>query len=326
VKYYMAQNVFDTTQNAVFIPTIISQKALGRFPAYMNLAKTVSRDFDWTPATQGQTIQVPKRGALVANDKTSGNVFTLQNPAATNVSVTLNKHKEVTFALDDVTKVVQNQDTQAGYADDAAIALAESVETTLTALYPSVNTVIDLITTTAATIDTSILNIRKYFANQKVPQAEQRYAYVDPSVVNTLLNQDKYSRYDALGNAIVQVQQIQSASGGMPQTVPTQTGRLTRIYGIDFFESQNVAVSGSPVAYHNLVYTRNGFLLASRPLADVPTGYGAMTQVVVNEDIQMGLRAIMHYDADLGAFKLTLDLLFGVAVLDQRRCVIFESF
>lgn len=323
----MAQNVFDTTTNASFIPTIIAQKALGRFASYMNLAKTVSRDFDWTPATVGQVIQVAKRGALVANDKTSGNVFTLQNPSATNVQVTLNKHKEVTFALDGVAKVVQNQDTQEGYAEDAAIALAESVEQAIASLYPSVNSVIDLITTSAATIDTSLLNVRKYFSNQKVPLLEQRYAYVDPSVVNTILNQDKYSRYDALGNAIVQVaQNMQSGSGNMPDTVPVQSGRLTRIYGIDFFESQNVQTSGSPVAFHNLVYTKNAFILAARPLADVPQGYGAITAVINDPDINLGIRSIMHYDADLDAFKLTLDMLFGVQVLDQRRCTLLESF
>src|SRR5665213_975105 len=126
----------------------------------MNLAKTVARDSDWTPATVRQVIQVPKRGALVANDKVSGSVYTLQNPTGTNISVTLNKHKEVTFAIDDVAKVVQNQDTQEGYGDDAAIALAESVEQSIAALYPSVSAVKDLITSTAATIDTSILGVR----------------------------------------------------------------------------------------------------------------------------------------------------------------------
>jgi len=322
----MAQNVFDTNTNAVFIPTIIAQKALGRFPAFMNLAKTVSRDFDWTPATQGQTIQVAKRGALVANDKTSGNVFTLQNPTGTNISVVLNKHKEVTFALDDVAKVVQNQDTQAGYAEDGAIALAESVEVAIAALYPSVNSVIDLITTTDATVDTSILNVRKYFSNQKVPMAEQRYAYVDPSVTNLILSKDKYTRYDALGNALSMSQQMAANGGAGTSTVPIMSGRLTRIYGIDFFESQNVQTSGSPVAYHNLVYTKNAFILASRPLADVPTGYGVVSDVVQDADVQMGLRALMHYDGDLGAFKMTLDLLFGVAVLDQRRATLLESF
>lgn len=323
----MGQAVFDTTTNASFIPTIIAQKALGRFASYMNLAKTVARDFEYTPAKEGQTIQVAKRGTLVANDKTSGNVFTLQNPTATNVQVVLNKHKEVTFAIDDVAKVVQNQDTQEGYAEDATIALAESIESEIAKLYPSVNSVIDLITTTAATIDTSLLNVRKYFSSQKVPLLEQRYAYIDSSVVNTLLNQDKYSRYDALGNAIVQISQnAASGSGTMPSTVPVQSGRLTRIYGIDFFESQNVQTSGSPVAYHNLVYTKNAFILAVRPLADVPDGFGVKSVVLNDPDVNVGLRGLFHYDGDLGAFKLTLDVLFGTTVLDQRRCTLLESF
>lgn len=314
----MAQAVFDTTTNASFIPTIIAQKALGRFPAYMNLAKTVARDSDYVATQFGQVIQVAKRGALVANDKASGSVFTLQNPTATSISVTLNKHKEVTFALDDVAKVVQNQDTQAGYADDAAIALAEAIEVDIAKLWTSVTATKDLITTTAATIDTSLLGLRRYFSDQKVPQAEPRYAYVDSSVINTLLNQDKYSRYDALGQG---VNPGTDASGS-----PIVTGRLLRIYGIDYFESQNIQTTGSPVAYHNLVYTRNAFILATRPLADVPGGYGAVSASVNNPEVQVAIRALMHYDADLGAFKLTLDVLYGVAVLDTRRCVVLESF
>ena len=31
-------------------------------------------------------------------------------------------------------------------------------------------------------------------------------------------------------------------------------------------------------------------------------------------------------DGDLGAFKVTLDCLFGTTVLDQRRAVLLESF
>jgi len=322
----MSQPVFDTTTNAVFIPTIIAQKALGRFPSYMNLAKTVARDSDWTPATVGQVIQVPKRGALVANDKVSGSVYTLQNPTGTNISVTLNKHKEVTFAIDDVAKVVQNQDTQEGYGDDAAIALAESVEQSIAALYPSVSAVKDLITSTAATIDTSILGVRKYFVDQKVPLVEQKFAYVDSSVVNTLLSQDKYTRYDALGNAVALMAQGNNAGSPTNGNSPILTGKITRIYGIDFYESQNIQTSGSPVAYHNLVYTKNAFILATRPLADIPAGYGAVAQVVNDEDINMTLRAFMRFDGDLGAFKVTIDCLFGTTVLDQRRCVLLESF
>jgi len=301
--------VLDNTTNAKFIPTIIAQKALGRFASYMNLARTVSRDFDWTPATVGQTINIPKRGTLSANDKTQGSNYTLQAPTATDVSVTLNKHKEVTFVIDDVTKVLENQNTRDGYAEDAAIALAEAVEGEIAALHTSLTNTVTFDATSTGTKDTSMLNVRKFFTDQKVPKIEKKYMYADATVINELLEEDKFARADALGKAGV-----------------IETGALMNIYGIDIFESQSVKVSGSPVAYHNLVYTRNAFVLATRPLPEVPAGHGAVSTVVNDPDTNVGMRVVSSWDAALGGLKLTLDLLFGVAVLDQRRVVELESF
>lgn len=300
-------NVLTTTENAVFIPTIISQKAIQRFPSYLNLAKTVSRDSDWTTASVGTTIRVPKTGAVVANDKTAGELFTKQNPTGTDVFVTLNKHKEVTITIDDVAKVVENQDTQNRYAEDGAIALAEAVEAELAALHPSVENTISFDATSATTIDTSMLNIRKYFTEQKVPQLEQKYLYVDPTVYNKLLATDKYSRYDARGNG---------------NTITD--GNFLRTYGIETHESQMVETSGSPVAYHNLAYSRNALVLASRPLPR-PMSNGVSSSVINDPRIGLSLRSLFWYNADLGAHQLTLDLLFGVAILDQRRIVEVES-
>lgn len=301
-------DVLNNTTNAVFIPTIVAQKALGRFASYMNLAKTVSRDFEWTTARVGQTIQVPKRGAVSANDKTQGSDYTLQNPTGTNVSVTLNKHKEVTMVLDDVTAVLQNQDTLNGYAEDAAIALAEEVEQEIAKLHPSLTNTVTFDATSDATKNTSMLNIRKFFVDQKVPRLETRYLYADATVINELLEVDRFARADALGKSGV-----------------IEEGALMNIYGVNIFESQNVQTSGSPVAYHNLAYTKNAFVLASRPLPPVPQGHGAVSVVVQNPDINLGLRVVSSWDTRLGGLKVTLDLLFGVAILDTRRVTEVES-
>lgn len=302
-------DVMNNTTNAKFIPTIIAQKALGRFASYMNMAKTVARDFDYTPATVGQTINVAKRGTLVANDKVAGSSFTLQNPTATDVSVTLNKHKEVTFIIDDVTKVLQNQDVQMGYAEDAAIALAEAVETELAKLHTSITNTVTFDATSDATKNASMLLLRKFFTDQKVPKLEKKYAYLDGTVINELLEVDRFARADALGKAGV-----------------IESGALMNIYGMDIFESQNVQVSGSPVAYHNFVYTKDAFILATRPLPEVPGNMGAVSTVVNDPDTNVGIRVVSSWDADLGGMKITLDLLFGVAVLDTRRVVELESF
>jgi hypothetical protein len=298
----------DNTTNAKFIPTIISQKAIGRFPSYLNLAKTVSRDSDWTTAQVGTTISVPKRGSVSANDKSAGEIFTKQNPTATDVYVTLNKHKEVTLTIDDVTKVVENQDTLNGYAEDAAIALAEAVETELAALHPEIENTDTFVKTSEDTIDLSLLRVRKYFTDQKVPLLEQKYMYVDSTVYNELLGVDKYTRYDARG-----------------VNPSINEALLLKTYGIEIHESQLIQVSGSPVAYHNLAYTKNAFVLASRPLPQPANGSGVLSSVINDASVGLSLRSLFWYNGDLGAHQLTLDLLFGVAVLDQRRVIEIES-
>ena len=302
-------DVLNNTTNAEFIPTIIAQKALGRFSAYMNMAKTVARDFDYTPAQVGATISIPKRGTLTANDKVAGSAYTLQNPTATNVSVTLNKHKEVTIVIDDVTKVLQNQASQDGYAEDAAIALAEAVETEIAKLHTSLTNTVTFDATSDATKNSSMLLLRKFFTDQKVPKLEKKYAYFDGTVINELLEVDRFARADALGK------------GGV-----IESGALMNIYGMDIFESQVVQVSGSPVAYHNFVYTKDAFILATRPLPAVPAGHGAVSSVINDPETNVGIRVVSSWDTDLGGMKITLDLLFGVAVLDTRRVVELESF
>lgn len=304
----MPENVLNNTTNAVFIPTIIANKVLQRFPSYMNLAKTVSRDSDWSTASVGATIQVPKTGAVSANDKAAGVVFTKQNPTGTNVSVTLNKHKEVTFTIDDVTKVLENQDTQARYAEDGAIALSEAIETSLAQLHPSVTNTITWDRSSSATIDASLLKLRKFFTDQKVPKTEQRYLYCDATVFNDLLAQQKYT---------------DQSWRGANNTVAD--GQMIRTYGFDITESQMIETTGSPVAYHNLAYTRNAMVLASRPLAR-PQGFGGNYAVINDANTGLSLRTLFWYNADLGAHQLTIDILYGVNILDDRRIVELESF
>lgn len=303
----MTENVLNNTTNAVFIPTIVAQEALGRLKSYLNVAKRVSRDSDYATASFGQTIQVPKRGAVSANDKTAGNVFTKQNPTGTNVEVTLNKHKEVTFTIDDVTKVLENQNTINGYGEDGAIAIAEAIESDLLGLHPSIGSTVTFDDASATSIDTSMLNIRKWFTDQKVPMTEQKFMVVGPTVFNDLLSTDKFSRYDARGNG-------QSITDG----------QVLRTYGFEVFESQLVPTSGSPVAYHNIAFTRNGLVLASRPLPR-PEGFGGRYAVINDPDLGLSMRTLFWYNADLGAHQLTIDVLYGVAVLDERRVLEVES-
>jgi hypothetical protein len=304
----MTENVLNNTTNANVIATIIGNKVLQRLPAYLSLAKTVARDSDYTPSKVGATIQIAKTGAVSANDKTAGSNFTKQNPTATATTVTLNKHKEVTFAIDDVTKVLESVDTQNAYAQDGAIALAEAIESTIAALHPSITNTITWDRSSSTTIDSSLLKLRKFFTDQKVPKTEQRYLYVDSTVFNDLLGQQKYT---------------DQSWRGANNTVAD--GQMIRTYGFDISESQLIETTGSPVAYHNLAYTRDAFVLASRPLP-APQGFGGSYSILNDPSVGVALRTLFWYNADLGAHQLTIDTLFGASVLDTRRVVELESF
>jgi hypothetical protein len=300
----------DNTADAAFIPVIISNEALGAFGSYMNLAKTVSLNWDWTSATQGAVLQIPKRGALVANSKASNSAVTVQNPTATTTPVTLNQHWEVSFGIDDVTAVLQNQDTLAGYGQDAAIALAEKVEGYLAAQYAGLTaTPITFNATSAATIDASVRAIRKYFTDQKVPKLEQRNVYVSSGIYDQLLTVPQY----------VQAQNIGLMNDS--SDVPLVKGSVLPIYGLMFWESQLVTQTGTTptIVDHAIAYTQNAFVLAARPLPKVPDGFGAVSEVVQDEDVQMGFRTVSSFNPSMTAVQITLDVLFGAAGLDTRR-------
>lgn len=302
----------DDTADAAFIPVIISNEALGAFGGYMNFAKTVSLNWNWTTATQGATLQIPKRGALTANSKASNASVVVQNPTATTIPVTLNQHWESTFGIDDVTAVLENQNTLVGYGQDAAIALANEVEEYLAGQYAGLtNTPITFNTTSATTIDASMQAVRTYFTNQKVPKLEQRNVYVSSGVYQNLLSVPQY----------VQAQNIGLMNNS--ENVPLVKGSVLPIYGLVVWESQFVTNTGtSPSSVdHCIAYTENAFVLASRPLPKVPEGFGAVSEVVQDEDVQMGFRTVSSFNPSMTAVQITLDVLFGAAALDVRRGV-----
>jgi len=298
----------DNTTNAELIPTIIAQKTLGKFGDYINLARTVARDFDFDSRQEGETINVVKRGNLTANSIAQGASVTKQTPTATKVAVTLDKHYEVTFTLNDVTKVLMDPRSDAldGYAEDAVIALAEQVEDSLAGLYASITgTAVAFDETSTASKTASLLALRKHFVDQKVPKVETKFLYLSATSMNEILEEDKFTQMQSTGNS---------------DTITE--GALRKIYSFELFESQSVAEVS--LVHKNIAYTKNAMVLAMRPLPEVPAGHGAVSSIVNDPEAGIGVRVVSSFDTDKLVMQVTLDILFGVAVVDQRRVHLFE--
>lgn len=300
--------VLDPTTNAAMIPTIIAQTAIGRLGEYLNLARTVRKHTDWSrDFTVGETLQIPKRGALVVNDKTVGAEYTPQAPTATNVSVTLDQHPEITIAIDDPTKVLENQDTLMGYAEDAAKALAARIESDVAGLYTGLTLpAVTFDATDEASIRASLIAVRQALVDQSVPVNEAKRLYVDPLTYAEMLKVPSFTEQDKMG----------TAEG-------IREGRVIRAYGMEIWESQLVAVTGTTPAeaHHNIAYLPDAFVLAFRSLPEVRMGMGTLTSVVTDPSVGVSLRTMMSHSHLTGAHIITMEALYGVSVVDDRQAV-----
>lgn len=291
------------TSAAAFIPTIIAQTALEVLRANLVLGKLVTRDSDIATFTMGDTLNVNYPGSMVANDKAANTGVTAQVPTTATSTVVLNKHKEATFLIEDVTKVLANQDLVQRYVSAGVVAIAEQIETDLFALYSGFSNSVGTSGTDigAATIRSA----RKTMNDLKAPKGNRILVVSDKDEI-ALLADSGLQNYFAFAK---------------PETVAE--GSIGRVYGFDVYQSQLVpAVAGSPVSTKNLAFDPGAIILAMRALPEVGAGQGATTAVITDPLSGLTIRCVMAYNANLLATQITLDVLYGVAKLRNELGVV----
>lgn len=302
--------------NSVLYATQIAQKTLGYFRSNMGMARTVTREYEEEVAQQGETVKVGKRGALSANAKTTDGDVTLQTPAATGTDVDLDGHYETTFSLADIVRAKTNEKRLRmieGYAQDAASVLLEEVELALAALYSSISaTAVTFDDTSAATKVSSLLSLRKEFVDAKVPSNEEKYLYLGGQSSMQVLEEERFTSASHVGDS-----EAQKAYND---------AFVARRLGFTMLENQNVVSTGtSPSAVeHNIAYTQGAVALATRPLELPSAKLGVNASYISDPETGIGLRVIHSYNATKLAEQVTLDILFGVGIVDQRRIREFE--
>jgi hypothetical protein len=283
-------------------PTIVAQMALGALAGNLQLAAVADRNWEPLVAQHGETIQIPIRGAVTAEDKVAASDVTEQQPATTNVSITLNKHKETTIIFEDVARAFANQDVVRGYAEDAAIAHAEAIEIAgFVEAYTGFTTNADLGVSGQAWDSATVLGARKIMKDQKVPKTAPVYLFASTTAMLDLLQLPEFRDADKIGSAEI----INAA--------PEDFKR----YGMNFVESQYIQ-SDSGVPHCVALCPKQGLALAMRPLPLPPGGVIAAEFVSgpPEEPAQnLGLRMVYAYRAEKIATQMTLDCLFGWKVI-----------
>lgn len=287
---------FDNT-----IATIIAAQALGYLKANTVMARLVARDWDNDVATHGQVISIPYGGSLSVNDKADDATVTKQVVEDAVYQVTLNKHKEITFIIEDIARALARPDWLMRYMQDGLMVMAEQIDSDLTALYSGFSQTIDA---SSGLGEDDFRGARRLLNAAKAPLG-QRYA---------VLHED--AEYEALGIERIVNRDYAESLGRM--AADAFTGRFG---GFDIFMDQKIAVS---TTCKNLFFQRNAMVLATRPLPNDAARFGGATQVVMNED-GMGLRVTMSYDTDYLGPKVTIDVLYGVAELRDNHGVVVST-
>ncbi len=290
-----------TTELSVNIATIVAAEALGYLKANTVLARLVNRDFENEVAVHGQTIDIPFTGSLSVNDKSENSDITLQTPTATKVSVTLNKHKEISFVIEDFGRALARTDWLTAYAGDGMARMAEQIDSDLAALYSGFSQSIDA---TTGLGEDDFREARRLLNSAKAPLG-MRYA---------VLHED--AEYEMLG--IERVVNRDYAESLGRAAADAFTGRFM---GFDVFMDQMITTATSEAK--NLFFHRNAMVLATRPLPPAPQGAGVI-QTVMNED-GLGLRVTLSYDHDKLGVKITIDVLYGVAELRDNHGVVVRT-
>lgn len=285
-----------------FIPEIWANTALEKLRAQIVLAKLITKDTDVANFTVGDVLTIPVPGSFTTNDKAAGTAVTLQNPSADKITVTLNKHKEVTFVIEDVARAQQNQDTMARYVTNAAIAIAEQIETDLFGLATGLASRVGSVGVAASAL--SLRQVRAQLNTNRVAN-DGRFVVVGPQAEIDLLGDTSLSTYFA---------------NSKPDAV--SKGALGTVYGLDTYMSQLVPSSG--VGATGIAGTSEFGLLAMRSLP--VTGAPGVSQMAMR-DPQSGLviRQTASYDTDLLGVKVTLDVLYGFAEMRDACGVMFTT-
>jgi len=278
-------------------PTIIAAEALGYLQSNTVLARLVNRDYENEVAEFGNVVKIPYGGALTVNDKTADTVITLQAPDDAVYTLTLNKHKEVSFLIEDIAKAFARPDWFTIYAQDAMAALAEQIDSDLACLYSGLSQTINA---TAGLSETTFRNARRLLNAAKAPLIDRV----------AVLHED--ADYEMLGIEKVVNQDYASMLGA--KAADALTGRFM---GFNVFMDQQIVVASTQCK--NLFFQKNALVMANRPLPTAPAEMG-VRQRVMNED-GIAIRVTMSYSHDYLGAKFTLDTLYGVAEMRDNHGV-----
>ena len=281
--------------NTFLTPSIIAREALMVLRNNAVMANLVHRDFSREfVAGVGDTITIRKPAAFEA--KEYSNSITVQDATENSVDVKMDKHLDVSFAVTSKQMTMDIADFSAQLLVPAMQAFQDKIDSYLLALGAAVTQKV----TATNDVRKDVVAVRKFLTAAAAPLTERRFVYNSDTEAN-LLNTDLFISAEKVGD----------------EGTALREASLGRKFGMDFYVDQNADAAG----VGGLAFHKNAFALVSRPLA-LPSG--AANAAIVDYD-GFGLRVVYGYDMDKKTDTISIDMLCGVKLLDDKLAAVIPG-
>mgnify|MGYP003291176171 CR=1 FL=1 len=277
--------------NTILTPDIIAREALMVLRNNAVMANLVYRDYsaDFVGAV-GDTITVRKPATFVANEYNGS--ISVQDATESGVAVKMDKHLDVSFAVTSKQMTMDIADFSKQLLVPAMQAFADKVDKYLLALEAEATA--RHAHSSGAIAPTDLIAARKFLTENAAPMADRRFA-VGATAEADLLSNELFVSAEKVGD-----------------TAALKEASLGRKFGMDIYVDQNIEKSGDHTP--SIAFHKNAMALVTRPLA-LPNG--AAKAAIVNYD-GFGLRVVYGYDMATKTDTISIDMLCGVKLLDDK--------
>ena len=278
--------------NTILTPDIIAREALMVLRNNAVMANLVHRDYSEVfVGAVGDTITVRKPATFVANEYNGS--INVQDATETAVPVVMDKHLDVSFAVTAKQMTMDIADFSKQLLVPAMQAFADKVDKLLIALESEATSRHPHASGVIAPAD--LIAARKFLTENAAPLADRRFV-VGATAEADLLGNELFVSAEKIGD----------------NGTALREASLGRKFGMDCYVDQNIAKNGNytpSIAFH-----KNAMALVTRPLA-LPNG--AAKAAIVNYD-GFGLRVVYGYDMNTKTDTISIDMLCGVKLLDDK--------
>jgi hypothetical protein len=291
----MANSIGTTNAN------VIAQRALEILVADYSFLKNSVTDFSSEAAKYNASVYTHRISATTAQDYSQANGYVASATTQTDVQITLNKFKHVSYAVDDQERTSSNINLIERFAGAAAHALGLQMVGDLLALVTSSSFTSALTQSSATFSYASVVSAGITLNNANVPQHD-RYAVLAPSFYGRLLNDSTI-----VANAQISGEQARTAGIG------SVAGFNINMYS---------AVPSNSITLGGFFAQREALLIAAR-VPEVPTGVPIPGDISVVTEPRTGLSVQVreNYDVVKGLLQRTYALIYGVKAGETNSLV-----